>query len=100
MAGTFDKTNKRMRGKETGMNELNKYPFLRVKGIRVDTGEWVYGNCLEIEGEIRIATSCLTGDDSNLFIVCAYEIIPETLEFFTGKIDSNELEIYTDRVPM
>ena len=55
------------------------------RGKRVDNGEWVEGCLLTIDGEYRIATSCLQGDDENLLDnVCAYKVIPETVGQCTG----------------
>ena len=45
-----------------------------------ENGEWVEGCVLLLDGEYRIATSCLRGDDENLLTVCAYEVDPDTLE--------------------
>ena len=52
---------------------------------RIDNDEWIDGAllCLD-DGEIRIATSCLTGDVPNLFNVCAYEVDPETVGQYIG----------------
>ena len=50
------------------------------KGER-ENGEWVEGCVLLIDNEeYRIATSCLRGEDENLFTVCAYEVDPDTIE--------------------
>lgn len=50
------------------------------KGER-ENGEWVEGCALLMDdGEHRIATSCLHGDDENLLTVCAYVIDPDTIE--------------------
>ena len=45
-----------------------------------ENGEWVEGCVLLMDGEYRIATSCLSGDYENLFTVCAYEVDPDTIE--------------------
>lgn len=60
------------------------------RGRRTDNGEWIDGAliCLD-DGETRIATSCLSGDDPNLFFVCAYEVDPETVGQYTGLTDKN-----------
>ena len=60
------------------------------RGRRTDNGEWIDGAliCLD-DGETRIATSCLSGDDPNLFSVCAYEVDPETVGQYTGLTDKN-----------
>lgn len=47
---------------------------------RVDDDEMIEGCVLVIDDEYYMATSCLTGNDHNLFTVCAYEIYPDTLE--------------------
>lgn len=58
-------------------NDEENYTY---KGER-ENGEWVEGCVLLMDGgEYRIATSCLQGDDENLFTVCAYEVDPDTIE--------------------
>ena len=57
-------------------NDEENYTYI---GER-ENGEWVEGCVLLIDGEYRIATSCLQGDDENLFTVCAYEVDPNTIE--------------------
>lgn len=69
------------------------------RGKRTDNGEWIDGAliCLD-DGEARIATSCLTGDDPNLFLVCAYEVDPETVGQYTGLTDKNGVPIFEDDI--
>lgn len=46
-----------------------------------ENGEWVEGCVLILDNdEYRIATSCIQGDDENLFTVCAYKVDPDTIE--------------------
>lgn len=48
---------------------------------RIDNGAPVSGCMLVMDGEeYRIATSCISGNDPNLFEVCAYEVDPDTIE--------------------
>lgn len=65
------------------------------RGRRTDNGEWIDGAliCLD-DGETRIATSCLSGDDPNLFFVCAYEVDSETVVQYTGLTDKNGASIF------
>lgn len=50
------------------------------KGERKN-GEWVEGCVLvDEDGEYRIATSYLQGDDENLWNVCCYKVDPDTIE--------------------
>lgn len=65
------------------------------RGRRTDNGEWIDGAliCLD-DGETRIATSCLSGDNPNLFFVCAYEVDSETVGQYTGLTDKNEACIF------
>ena len=62
---------------------------------RTDNGEWIDGAliCLD-DGETRIATSCLTGDDPNLLLMCAYEADPNTIGEFTGLLDKDNNKIF------
>ena len=65
------------------------------RGRRTDNGEWIDGAliCLD-DGETRIATSCLTGDDPNLLLMCAYEADPNTIGEFTGLLDKDNNKIF------
>ena len=69
------------------------------RGKRTDNGEWIDGAliCLD-DGETRIATSCLTGDDPNLLLVCAYEVDPKTVGQFIGLLDKDNNKIFEDDI--
>ena len=45
-------------------------------------------------GETRIANSFLSGDDPNLFLMCAYDVDPETVGQYTGRTDKNGASIF------
>lgn len=65
------------------------------RGKRLDTGEWVEGAYLLLNGDDhRIATSCIDGDDKNLLTVCAYPVDPDTVGQHTGLDDKNGVNIF------
>lgn len=47
---------------------------------RVDDDAMIEGCVFVLDDAYYMATSCLSGDDPNLFTVRAYEIYPDTLE--------------------
>lgn len=70
---------------QTGEQAMREILF---RGKRLDTGEWVEGAYLLLNGEDhRIATSCIDGDDKNLLTVCAYPVDPDTVGQYTGLND-------------
>ena len=64
------------------------------RGKRTDNDERIDGAliCLD-NGETRIANSFLSGDDPNLFLMCAYDVDPETVGQYTGQADKNGASI-------
>lgn len=78
---------------------------IKFRGKRADSGEWVYGDLLQIAGGCCIyfgsKTETLTPDipeESNVFVElmdseCAV-VIPDTVGQFTGLLDSKGKEIY------
>jgi len=56
---------------------------IKFKGLRVDGQGWVYGHYYDDEIQSFIISGINT-----------YEVIPESLGQFTGKLTSDEMEIY------
>lgn len=65
------------------------------RGRRIDNSEWIPGNLLCFDnGEYRIATNCLCGEEPNLLDVCAYEVDPETVGQYIGIEDKYGAPIF------
>ena len=61
----------------------------KYRGKTIDTNEWVYGNYVYSEEDKRafIYTTGYFGSGT-------YEVIPETVGQFIGRLDKNNIEIY------
>lgn len=76
---------------------MEKYKF---RGKSLNTGEWVYGSLLQINGMSFIHPSETGGlDDCINFGWSFIEVLKESVGQFIDQIDKNEVEIYVgDRV--
>jgi uncharacterized phage protein (TIGR01671 family) len=66
---------------------------IKFKGIRVDNGEWVYGDLVHY---FFIKNSIRTDHVSIGIDLDFYDVIPETICQFTTLKDKNGVEIYRD----
>ena len=67
---------------------------IKFRGKRIDDKEWVYGNLIIDEGKYYICLQVndhIKRDDYEVYMV---EVIPETVEQYTGLHDENGVEIY------
>ncbi len=69
---------------------------IKFRGKRIDNGEWVYGDLIQLDTQLYIA-----GVHQWAEVVCnnslelgVDEVIPETIGQFTGLKDKKEVEIY------
>ena len=60
------------------------------RGKRVDNGEWVYGYYQNLCGFHEIVTE----NKEKSFSVITYQVMPETIEQFTGLTDKNGKKIF------
>ena len=74
---------------------MNERAVFKCRGIREDTGEWVTGYAIpdEITGQMFILPSSRVGEEGCLRF-WAYEIVPESLCYFTGMTDKKGTQIY------
>lgn len=68
------------------------------RGKRVDNGEWVEGDLIQLDSRIMIADKGMTAYDKGnaheeISLECV-EVAPETVGQFTGLTDKNGVEIY------
>lgn len=67
---------------------------IKFRGKRIDDKEWVYGNLIIDEGKYYICLQVndhIKRDDYEVYMV---EVIPETVEQYTGLHNKNGVEIY------
>lgn len=75
---------------------------IKFRGKRVDNGEWLAGDLLQVANEVFIAPSdgdwfdFIPWSKNNVFHLPAakYAVIPDTVGQFTGLTDKNGKEIY------
>ena len=82
---------------------------IEFKGIRIDNGEWVYGNLIMEDDECYISTGPLgialdegywansygyPPSSSDFHITNIHEVIPKTVCQFTGLLDQKKVKIY------
>ena len=70
---------------------------IKFRGKRIDTGEWVYGDLIENQGQYYIyhATSETTRvNEDNSILVLGVEVDPDTVGQYTGMKDYVGKEIY------
>lgn len=71
---------------------------IKFRGKRIDTGEWVFGNLVNVrDGNTSRYYPCIVisyNHDSFDWI----EVKPETVGQFTGYLDENKQEVYEDDI--
>lgn len=65
---------------------------IKFRGKRVDTGKWIYGDLLTSNG-----TECEISDWDKVDY-SRFDVIPETIDQFTGLYDSKKKEIYENDI--
>lgn len=65
---------------------MNDFGCLLYEGKRIDNGETIQGNILQLDdGTIRLATSCIEDNDNpNILTVCAYEVNKDSIKIVTN----------------
>jgi len=67
---------------------------IQFRGKRIDNNQWAYGYV--VQGD-KIGTLIMTGEyhvNSGTDAFQCYEVMPETVQQFTGLLDSRETPIY------